>query len=228
MLVVISLALCLGSTTFGKTRLILDFFANPNHVPIYVAQELGFFTTNGGEVEILIPADPSDPVKLVAAGTVEVALTPQINFLIAKGAGLPLTAIGALIETPLGGLLSLKEYGIGDLSDLCGRRIGYSLTPLEPTLWRTMLATVDVGIEEFELVNGRFRTGVDRLYFSRELERKLQFQVPGKVAERWITVKARGRTVREILNRLVQAHGDATWLRLKKKVYIGLPRRSPI
>jgi len=141
-----------------KMSVILDFFANPNHVPVYVAQELGFFTAEGADVEILIPADPSDPVKLAAAQTVEVALTPQINFLIAKAAGLPLIAIGALIETPLGGLLSLKEYGIEELPDLRGGRIGYSLTPLEPTLWRTMLASVDVGAEEFELVNVGFNT----------------------------------------------------------------------
>lgn len=141
-----------------KMSVILDFFANPNHVPVYVAQELGFFTAEGADVEILIPADPSDPVKLAAAQTVEVALTPQINFLIAKAAGLPLIAIGALIETPLGGLLSLKEYGIEELPDLRGGRIGYSLTPLEPTLWRTMLASMDVGAEEFELVNVGFNT----------------------------------------------------------------------
>ena len=152
----IVMALWLSMTGSAKTRVILDFFANPNHVPLYVAQKLGFFAAE--EVEILIPADPSDPVKLAAAKTVEVALTPQINFLIAKAAGLPLIAIGALIETPLGGLLSLKEHGVVKLSDLRGRRIGYSLTPLEPTLWRTMLASVDVSSEEFELVNVGFNT----------------------------------------------------------------------
>ena len=151
-----------------KMSVILDFFANPNHVPVYVAQELGFFTAEGADVEILIPADPSDPVKLAAAKTVDVALTPQINFLIAKAAGLPLIAIGALIETPLGGLLSLKEYGIEELSDLRGGRIGYSLTPLEPTLWRTMLASAGVAAEEFELVNVGFNTVLSLL--SRQVD----------------------------------------------------------
>ncbi|MEA3356413.1 MAG: ABC transporter substrate-binding protein [Candidatus Bipolaricaulota bacterium] len=141
-----------------KVSVILDFFANPNHVPLYVAAEKGFFTAEGIEVEILIPADPSDPLKLAAARTTEVALSPQINFLIARDAGLPLLAIGALIETPLGGLLSMKEYGIDELSDLRGHRIGYSLAPLEPILWRTMLGSVGVGAEEFELINVGFNT----------------------------------------------------------------------
>jgi len=156
--IAIFLGLWLSVPRAAKISLILDFFANPNHVPLYVAQELEYFTAEGVKVEILIPANPSDPVKLAAAQTVEVALTPQINFLIAKAAGLPLIAIGALIETPLGGLLSLTDYGIEKLSDLRGRRIGYSLTPLEPTLWSTMLASVDVGADQFELVNVGFNT----------------------------------------------------------------------
>lgn len=156
--IAISLLLWLSAPAISKISVILDFFANPNHVPIYVAVEKGFFAAEGIEVEILIPANPSDPVKLAAVRTVDVALTPQINFLIAKAADLPLIAIGALIETSLGGLLSLKEYEIEELSDLRGKRIGYSLAPLEPILWRTMLASVDVGSDEIELINVGFNT----------------------------------------------------------------------
>ncbi|HCP32306.1 TPA: hypothetical protein DIT45_03565 [Candidatus Acetothermia bacterium] len=164
--IAISLLLWLSAPSAPKISVILDFFANPNHVPIYVAVEKGFFSAEGIEVEILIPANPSDPVKLAAARTVDVALTPQINFLIAKAANLPLIAIGALIETSLGGLLSLKEYEIEELSDLRGKRIGYSLAPLEPILWRTMLASVDVGSDEIELINVGFNTVISLLSHS--------------------------------------------------------------
>lgn len=164
--IAVSLLLWLSAPPTPKISVILDFFANPNHVPIYVAVEKGFFSAEGIEVEILIPANPSDPVKLAAAQTVDVALTPQINFLIAKAANLPLIAIGALIETSLGGLLSLKEYGIEELSDLRGKRIGYSLAPLEPILWRTMLASVDVGSDEIELINVGFNTVISLLSHS--------------------------------------------------------------
>jgi putative hydroxymethylpyrimidine transport system substrate-binding protein len=147
-------------------RLMLDFLPNPNHVPIYVALAKGLFAAaededslfSGIEVQVMIPAGPSDPVKLAAAGTVDVAITPQINFLIAKGSLLPLIAIGALIDHPLGGILSLSEYGINEMADLRGKRIGYSLTPLEPVLWRTMLAQVGVEPDEFTLVNVGFNT----------------------------------------------------------------------
>lgn len=75
-----------------------------------------------------------------------------MNFLIAVDEGLPLVAVAALIDGALGGLLSLKEYGVVQLEDLRGKRIGYSLEPLEPVLWRTMLAAVGVAPGEYELV----------------------------------------------------------------------------
>src|SRR3546814_5825193 len=51
-----------------KLTLILDWFVNPDHGPIIVAQEQGYFAEAGLEVEVIAPADPSDPPKLVAAG----------------------------------------------------------------------------------------------------------------------------------------------------------------
>lgn len=142
----------LGFSGQGAFRLLLDFYPNPNHVPLYVAQELGFFREAGVEVELLVPSDPSTPVKLVAARSAEMGLTPQMNFLIAVDEGLPLVAVAALIDGALGGLLSLREYGVDELQDLRGKRIGYSLEPLEPVLWRTMLTSVGVAPGEYELV----------------------------------------------------------------------------
>lgn len=133
-------------------HIVLDFYPNPNHIPLYVAEELGFFQEEGVEVEFLVPTDPSAPAKLVAAKVVEMGLTPQMNLFLAREEGLPLVSVGALIDGALGGLLSLQEFGITHLSDLRGKRIGYSLEPLEPVLWRTMLTQVGLSPEEYELV----------------------------------------------------------------------------
>jgi len=136
----------------------LDFFVNPSHVPLVAGQESGFFADEGIAVELFVPMNPSDPVKLAAARTVDIALTPQINYLIARSEGLPLIAIGALIDRGLGGLLSLRDRGIESIDDLRGKRIGYSLTPLEPILWRTMLGCAGIGEEEIRLINVGYST----------------------------------------------------------------------
>ena len=139
-------------------RVSLDFFVNPNHVPLVVCQELGLFAEEGIEVDLFVPANPSDPVKLAASRAVGVALTPQINYLIARSEGLPLIAIGALIDRGLGGLLSLREHGVESINDLRGKRIGYSLAPLEPILWRTMLDCAGIEEGEVRLINVGFNT----------------------------------------------------------------------
>ncbi len=137
----------------ATVRVGLDFFPNPNHVPLYAAIAHGFFAERGIRVELVPPSDPSQVIRLAATHVVDVALTPQMNFLIARDAGLPLVAVAALIDHSLGGLLGLKEAGIRTLSDLRGKRIGYSLIPLEPVLWKTVLASVGLTLDDVEMVN---------------------------------------------------------------------------
>jgi len=136
----------------------LDFFANPNHVPLYVAEALGFFEEEGVDVQIEVPANPSHPVILASVKSIDVALTPQINYLIARSEGLPLIAIGVLIDHSLGGLLGVVEHGFAGLDSLRGKRIGYALAPLEPILWRSMLACAGIDVGDVEMVNVGFNT----------------------------------------------------------------------
>lgn len=152
--------LAMAATASGQTllRVSLDFFVNPNHVPLVLCQESGLFEDAGLEVELFVPASPSDPVKLAASRAVDIALTPQINYLIARSEGLPLIAIGALIDRGLGGLLGLRNRGIETVEDLRGKRIGYSLTPLEPVLWRTMLGCAGVEANDVRLIHVGFNT----------------------------------------------------------------------
>ncbi len=150
-----ALAVCAVATPI---RVSLDYFANPNHIPLYVALDQGFFEQEGIEVDIFVPANPSDPVKLAAAQAIEIALTPQINYLIALSEGLPLIATGALIDQPLGGLLAIRDEATTAIEDLAGRRIGYALEPLEPVLWQTVLACAGMEPSAVELVNVGFNT----------------------------------------------------------------------
>src|SRR3546814_10298930 len=70
-----------------KLTLLLDWFVNPDHGPLVVAQEQGFFAAQGIEVEMIAPADPNDPPKLVAAGEADLAVSyePQLHLQAAAG-----------------------------------------------------------------------------------------------------------------------------------------------
>ncbi|UCF10508.1 MAG: ABC transporter substrate-binding protein, partial [Candidatus Bipolaricaulota bacterium] len=158
MLSVVVASLFAAAVLGEPLRVCLDFFPNPNHVPLYAALGEGLLARQGIDVDIVVPSNPSDPVKLAAVRTLDIALTPQINYLIARDEGLPLIAIGALIGGALGGLLSVEPERIARLEDLAGGRIGYSLAPLEPVLWRTMLACSGVDPGSVELIHVGFNT----------------------------------------------------------------------
>lgn len=148
------------SSAQSQLTLILDWLPNPNHVPLYVAQEMGFFAAEGLAVSVQAPTafDPSDPAKLAASGRADLAITTPINLIIIRAQNVPLTAIGSLIQKPLGGLLALKGRGIQTLKDFKGRTIGYSLEPEEPVLWAAMLETAGLRPGDYSLVNVGFDT----------------------------------------------------------------------
>jgi putative hydroxymethylpyrimidine transport system substrate-binding protein len=121
-----------------KITFMLDWYPNPDHVPVYAANEIGAFAKQGLKVEIMVPADPNDPLKLVAAGKIDFAISYEPSVLIARSEGLPIVSTGALIQHPLSTILVLKSSGISKPADLKGRRIGYSVEPL----YRVLLEAV--------------------------------------------------------------------------------------
>ncbi|MDF1804294.1 ABC transporter substrate-binding protein [Thalassovita sp.] len=136
-----------------KMTVLLDWFINPDHGPIIVAQEKGFFADQGLEVEIIAPADPSDPPKLVAAGQAELAISyqPQLHLQVAEG--LPLVRVGTLVSTPLSCLLVLENGPIKTIADLKGGKVGYSVAGVEEALLTAILTKHGLTMSDIELVN---------------------------------------------------------------------------
>lgn len=137
----------------AKLSVILDWFVNPNHGPIIIAQENGYFAEQGLEVEIIAPADAADPPKLVAAGKFDLAISYQPQLHLHVHAGLPLVRVGTLIATPLNCLLVLDEGPIRSIADLKGRKIGYSVAGVEEALLTAILGRYDLSLADVELVN---------------------------------------------------------------------------
>lgn len=136
-----------------KLNLQLDWFVNPDHAALIVAQQKGFFAANGLEVEIVEPADPALPPKLVAAGKSDLAVSYQPQLLMDIDQGLPLVRVGTLIATPLNSLVVLKESGIKSLTDLKGKKVGYSVSGFEEALLGTMLKSAGLTLKDVEAIN---------------------------------------------------------------------------
>lgn len=136
-----------------KMTLILDWFVNPDHGPIIVAQEKGYFADQGLEVEVIAPADPSDPPKMVAAGRADLAISyqPQLHLQIHEG--LPLQRVGTLVATPLNCLLALADGPIQTPADLRGKKVGFSVGGVEEAVLAAILNKYDMTLSDIELVN---------------------------------------------------------------------------
>lgn len=151
-------ALLAATPTFAqdKMTLLLDWFINPDHGPIIVAQENGYFADQGLNVEIVPPADPSAPPRLVAAGQADLAVSyqPQLHLQIHEG--LPLKRVGTLVATPLNCLLVLEDGPIDTPADLKGKKIGFSVAGVEEAILGAVLGKYDVSVDDIELINVNF------------------------------------------------------------------------
>lgn len=136
-----------------KLTLMLDWFVNPNHGPIVIAQERGYFADQGLEVEIQEPADPSTPAKLVAAGKVDLAVTYQPSLTMDVAAGLPLVRASTLIATPLNTLMVLDNGKNDSLADLKGKKIGIAIAGNEEATIGTMLAQENIAFTDVQTIN---------------------------------------------------------------------------
>jgi putative hydroxymethylpyrimidine transport system substrate-binding protein len=145
-----------GPARAEKLTLLLDWFLNPDHAPLVVAEEKGFFAEAGLEVEMIEPADPNDPPKLVAAGKADLAISYQPQLHIQAARGLPLARIGTLIATPLNTLLVLDDSPIRGIADLKGKSVGFSVGGFEDALLAAMLARHGLSVADIELINVNF------------------------------------------------------------------------
>ncbi len=146
--------LALAADKAGQTiSVMLDWFVNPDHAALIVAEQKGYFKKHGLTVEMIEPADPSMPPKLVAAGKADIAVDYQPQLHMQVGEGLPLVRIGTLISTPLNSLVVLQSSGINQLSDLKGKTIGYSVSGFEQNLLTAMLNTVGLTPKDVNWVN---------------------------------------------------------------------------
>lgn len=145
-----------SSTHAQKLTVLLDWFVNPDHAPLYVALEKGFFKAKGLDVELIAPSNPNDPPKLVAAGKADIAVSYQHQHQMQVAEGLPLTRIATLIATPLNSLVVLEDGPISTIADLKGKTVGYSVGGFETALLKVMLEKDGLTLKDVKLVNVNF------------------------------------------------------------------------
>jgi putative hydroxymethylpyrimidine transport system substrate-binding protein len=125
--------------------LMLDYFPNADHAGIYAAQANGDFSDAGLDVTIRQPPDPAAPIKQVAAGRVDLAISYEPEVLRARDQGVRVVAIGAVVRKPLASIISLPKAGIREPADLAGKTVGTAGIDYQSAYLETILT--DAGVD---------------------------------------------------------------------------------
>lgn len=146
---------CVTTPALAQDRMtvMLDWFINPDHGPIILAQELGYFKEAGLEVELVTPTDPNDPPRMVAAGRVDLAVSYQPELHLNRREGLDLVRVGTLIETPLTCLVVRADGPVQSVADLAERKVGFAVAGVQEMLLKAMLTNSNVALKDVEQIN---------------------------------------------------------------------------
>jgi len=158
-LAVAALQLVVGASAQAadKLTLMLDWVMSPDDAPLIATKLSGAFAANGLDVEMIEPADPNAPPRMVAAKQVDLCISyePQIHLMADQG--LPLVRVGTLVDTPLRTVTAVGDGSIKELADLKGHKIGYPIAGVAEAIVGTMLQSVNLSISDVTLVNTGFQ-----------------------------------------------------------------------
>jgi putative hydroxymethylpyrimidine transport system substrate-binding protein len=127
-----------------RFNVMLDFFPNADHAALYSAIDHGDFRAVGLDVQPQAPADPAEPLKLLAAGRVDMAISYEPELLLARDQGLKVVSIGALVQRPLTSFIALPGRHVTKVADLAGKRVGTAGIAYQKAELQTALQAVGV------------------------------------------------------------------------------------
>jgi putative hydroxymethylpyrimidine transport system substrate-binding protein len=145
-----------------EVTLALDWFPNANHTGLYVAMDRGYFEEEGIELQVYTPDDPATILATVGADKDDFGFEYQVGVLLARGQGVPVVSVAAIVQHPLNSVMALESSDIKRPRDLVGKTVGYPGIPTDPPLLRTMLEADHVSESATqEVVDGMVNVGFD-------------------------------------------------------------------
>ncbi|MCS5707807.1 ABC transporter substrate-binding protein [Candidatus Berkiella cookevillensis] len=104
---------------------LLNWYLNPYHAPLVVAQEMGFFEKYGIDLAIIEPTNPSDVTKIIGTGAIKLGLKAMVHCFAARARGYAIQSIATVLDEPPTGLISPLKQRIKHIADIQNKRIGY-------------------------------------------------------------------------------------------------------
>jgi len=142
-------------------RLGLEWFVNPDHLPLIVAKQHGIFDEFNLDVKLVEPADHWEAEEEILAGRLDVAVTEPLHLAQDAARGKPVLGFSRFLHTDGGVMFDKSKSGIERPRDMCGKTISYpgSPGPGGPAIVQTMVKAdgkMDCDIESYGKYNGGF------------------------------------------------------------------------
>jgi putative hydroxymethylpyrimidine transport system substrate-binding protein len=139
-----------------RFTVMLDWFPNADHAPLYAAIAGGDFRAVGLDVQPITPSESAEPLKLLAAGEVDMAISYEPELLLARDEGLQVVSIGALVQRPLTSIIAPASARVKSVADLAGKKVGTAGIPYQAVELRAALQHAGVNPAKVKEVNVGF------------------------------------------------------------------------
>lgn len=136
-----------------KVSIMLDWYPNAVHSFLYAGIQQGYFKEQGIELDIKMPAETNDPLKLVATGEVDFAMSYQPQVVMARAEQIPVVGVAPIVRHPLNWLMVPEDSDIQSPKDLVGKTIGYPAIPMNEALVKTVIATDGGDTNQVKLID---------------------------------------------------------------------------
>jgi putative hydroxymethylpyrimidine transport system substrate-binding protein len=162
LLIAVTLSACgakqdvISAVSTKPFSVMLDWFPNADHAALYEAIARGDFRAVGLEVKPVIPAETAEPLKLLAAGRVDMAISYEPEVLLARDQGLKVVSVGALVQRPLTSIIALPGAHVSSVAQLAGKTVGTAGIPYQAAELHTALQSAGVNPASVKEVNVGF------------------------------------------------------------------------
>ncbi len=136
-----------------STTVLLDWFPNPDHIALYLAQKEGDFAAQGLNVTFQPPSSTTDALKLVSLGKVPLAISYEPTVITgATDPAMNVTTVAALVPVPLNSLIISGKAGVSGPAGLAGKTVGTDGDPVSAAIYKFILARNGLAASKTNLV----------------------------------------------------------------------------
>lgn len=122
----------------ASIKVMLDWVPSPQQAGIHWAEEHGLFEEQDLDVTIQAPPDVTAPAKFVATNRVDLSVYYQPDLMLAKAEGLPLKAVGVIMERPLASVAYQPGWPDPTVESLKGQKVASFSLPMNKAMADTI------------------------------------------------------------------------------------------